>query len=827
MRRLLEWLLDLEAIRLDEGGALAVHWQSAWPAWAVAMAVALLVVWTWRIYRREGGPRWGRWVGGLLRVCLLLLTLGLAFQPLLLLRRTRVEPSQVALLIDDSASMGTSDRYARDEGAAALARAVGLFEAGTGEAPASTRPTTTTSRATSSASADAVGALSRRSRADLVVAGLRAGRGAALRALAARNRLAVYAFAERARLQLPSVPGDALAPVIAWLASFQPSGSQTDLSGAIGQVLGESRAGRLAAIVVFSDGRSTVPGDIDAAVRAAGELQVPVHAILAGSAERRRDIIVGPAVAGSPVFVRDPIAVDVRVAGEGVGPDEPIDVQLLGPDDAVLAEERITLSGEAKSRQVELRHRPDQPGRLRMRVRAGPIAGETNPGNNVDTVEVEVVDEKVKVLYVDGYPRYEYRYLKNMLVREATVTASCLLLSADEGFSQEGAESIRRFPETAEELRPFDVVIFGDVNPRGDWLSPRQMATLVEWVGDRGGGFVMVAGPRWSPQAYLGTPLEKLIPVQIDPDTSGRSAAALTATFQPRLTLAGRRSSVFRFDLDAGANDQIVADLPGMFWYAQTRGAAPGAEVLAEHPTARTVEGAMPLWVTGRYGAGGTAFVGVEETWRWRREVGDALFDIHWLQLIRRLTRGQFLGPDRRFALRADRRQYVLGEPVVLTLSVLDAGEAAGLPDEIPVELVDVDGHMAARVRLHRLGEKAGTYEGGVWPPRAGSFTVRIDGSAIGSPHNPPTAMVHVEASGAELRRLEPDHETLRALARRTGGLAVGLDRINQVAERIEDRSVEIPDDVTEPLWDTKLVLGLFVLIIGVEWILRKALGLV
>ena len=139
---------------------------------------------------------------------------------------------------------------------------------------------------------------------------------------------------------------------------------------------------------------------------------------------------------------------------------------------------------------------------------------------------------------------------------------------------------------------------------------------------------------------------------------------------------------------------------------------------------------------------------------------------------------------------------------------------------------MDADGNAAARVALHRLGDKAGTYEGGVWPPRAGSFTIRIDTAAIRSSRRPPTATVHVEASGAELRRLEPDHEALRAIARRTGGLAVGLDRISEVAERIEDRSVEIPDDVTEPLWDTKLVLLLFVLIISVEWILRKALGL-
>lgn len=235
----------------------------------------------------------------------------------------------------------------------------------------------------------------------------------------------------------------------------------------------------------------------------------------------------------------------------------------------------------------------------------------------------------------------------------------------------------------------------------------------------------------------------------------------------------------------------------------------------------------MPLLVMGRYGAGSRAFAGIEGTWRWRRDVGRRVFDAYWLQLIRRLTRSQFLGRDRRFLLQVDRPRYDLGQQVVVTLNVLDKAEAAAMPAEVPAEVVDSEDRIVDRVRLSRIGKGAETYEGVFASSRSGSFAVRVPLPSVAPGQGPPTVMIHVAGTGPELRQLAPDHAALRALARRTHGLAVGPDGIAQIAERIEDRSVQIPDDISEPLWDTKLVLALFVLIIIVEWVLRKAIGLV
>lgn len=297
--------------------------------------------------------------------------------------------------------------------------------------------------------------------------------------------------------------------------------------------------------------------------------------------------------------------------------------------------------------------------------------------------------------------------------------------------------------------------------------------------------------------------------------------------FRPELTAEGRRSAVFRFEADPNSNETVLANLPGMYWFARTRGPRPGAEVLAEHPTVRTVDGPMPLVVTGRYGAGTTALVAVEETWRWRRDVGGVWFEAFWLQLIRHVTRHQLLGRDRRFVLQSDRPRYELGESVTLLLTGLDASEVATWPDRLYVEVTDMAARPVARVPLVRVGQGANLYEGTFVPPRAGGFVARVEPAFASPGRTPPALAIRVEAGGPELRRLEPDHEALRQLAKQTGGVAVEPADLHRIAERLDDRCIQIPDDVSEPLWDTKLVLAIFVLIIGSEWLLRKMLGMV
>ena len=282
---------------------------------------------------------------------------------------------------------------------------------------------------------------------------------------------------------------------------------------------------------------------------------------------------------------------------------------------------------------------------------------ELTKSNNDASAITHVLDAQINVLYVDSFPRWEFRYLKNELIREKTVNVSSLLLSADDDFSQDADPAIEkdgrlifpgaitRFPETAEELSKYDILYIGDVDPT--YFSPTQQKLINDFVGN-GGGICWIAGNMYNPEAYRDTPLSVLLPIlpdELDP-RARVMAPADNYAFNLVLTAAGRDSNLFRFFDDPELNVKQMADLPEMYWYKPVLGVAPAAEVLAVHPT-RTQGGTpLPLIVTGHYKRGRTVFSGVADTWRWRRYTGEPLFQSYWLQMSRLLYRNKAFGAE-------------------------------------------------------------------------------------------------------------------------------------------------------------------------------------
>src|SRR5205085_8145555 len=299
--------------------------------------------------------------------------------------------------------------------------------------------------------------------------------------------------------------------------------------------------------------------------------------------------------------------------------------------------------------EAELQFKADEVGPVDLVVEAQKQPGETDDQDNIRTAQITVLDAKINVLYVDGYPRWEYRYIKNEMIRDKTVNISCLLTSADPTFAQEGDPSsegfpgpIRRFPESIEELMQYDVVLFGDVDPRQ--FTDSQLQLIADFVSKRGGGFGMVAGPKWSPAAYRNTILEAVLPVSIARSQPDPENEVITAGFRPALTQVGAASSIFRFSPDRVANEHFLKEeLQPIFWYAKGITVKPGVgEVYAEHPAASAPDGRKaPLLVLGRFGAGRTLFSGIDDSWRWRFYTGESVFDTYWIQQLRYLARSK------------------------------------------------------------------------------------------------------------------------------------------------------------------------------------------
>jgi len=277
------------------------------------------------------------------------------------------------------------------------------------------------------------------------------------------------------------------------------------------------------------------------------------------------------------------------------------------------------------------------------------------PASRPAVDESAVAPTIVKVLYVEGGPRWEYQYIKIALLHHPAVRISFLLTSADPGYDQPASDPdpnigfagrVTAFPDTAEGLAAYDVVLFGDVPSQQ--FTDKQLQLLCDFVRKDGGGFAMIAGPRFAPISFRSTRLSSLLPVDIDHVAADRKDEQFSADFRPVLTEAGRASPMFQ----ARQGPASPADpLPGLwdgaeplFWYCRgvtvrvTAGQKP-AQVLAVHPSAKAPDGKpAPLLVLGKSGEGSVLFSAIDDTWRWRSAGRQSAYADYWVALLRALA---------------------------------------------------------------------------------------------------------------------------------------------------------------------------------------------
>ncbi|MBX3394535.1 MAG: hypothetical protein KF841_04120 [Phycisphaerae bacterium] len=797
MKSAIEWLLGLERVRLDGDSVLSLRFESPPAAWIMLIGAVVAAVLVYRLYRRQRvASRW-RWGLMFLRFSVIMTALFMLSRPVIVLQRNEVERSVVAVMIDSSGSMLTTD----------------VPQSQSANGPAKEDVPNGAGRESAS-------------RWSAAVQSVFSSQGGLASRLISRHDLDVWTFnsgATRVGRARNASELDELARRIDQSAIVRGA---TDLASSLLQVMDAGRSTRLAGVVVLSDGRQSANQSVESALAVAEARGVGIYTIAAGSSRARPDVEVSSVWAVSDVFVRDAARVQCQLDLRGVV--EALRVMLQLRDKAtgqIFAERAADVAGGAMTWRGELLYSADAPGLRTLTVAALPLAGEENVENNEADLTIKAHDATVSVLYVEGDPRFEYRFLKNLLIREATLDSSILLLSATAGFAQEGTRPITRFPQSIDELGRYDVVILGDVDPHGDWISPVQESMLVDFVSNQGGGLAFIAGERHMPQQLRRSKLERLLPARLSPTFDGSYGREMTEPFRLRLTAEGRDSAIFRLaDADVSLRDAPMT--AGWYWYSTVRGAAPGAVVLATHPSAQAENESMPLVVLGRFGAGRTFYLGSDDAWRWRQYGGEAFHQHFWLQVIRTLARGKRFGAQGGWRIETDRRRYELGSEVQVELLAGDSQEAS-LPVYPRVVVTDDTGAPIERVELRRVEGSVDRARGSFNAIRTGTLKVEAEDFRSALNQEAPSRLIVVRAVDREMDRREADDEFLMRLAHAGGGRTARLgDDLSEMIDAIPDRSVQIPADIEEAIWDTKFMLILFTLLIGAEWVTRKAMGL-
>jgi von Willebrand factor type A domain-containing protein len=779
-------------------------------AWVVALlilpGVAFVVFY---LYRREGStaPGPAKTALAILRALAILLVLFLLFRPIMETTTLQTYKSKVLVLVDNSASMQRTDAYVNADTRARLASLAGL------------------------ASGDEVKTTPR---IEIVKHVLMRDDQAILRKFAGPNDRQDYAFAD----SLDSSRR---------LSELHAEGTSTRIGEAVHGALTDQKGQDISAILVVSDGQENDGRSHEEAAAEAKARGVPVYTVGVGDPDEPRDVSIQGVDAPGVALVNDEVIFEVTVLSKGF--DGQHVTVTLGENGEVLSSADLQLAGDNRGQKVLLYFRPTEAGTHTYTIAVPVLENEQIVDNNKVTHVVNVIRRKIKVLFADGYPRWEYRYLKTALVRDTeTVDAQCLLLSADPDFPQEaspGLEPLQHFPATREEIFAYDVILLGDVDPEQLGRTPAEsqeiLSLLHGFVEDLGGGLGMIAGESDSPRSYKGTPIESLLPVVLsDSEEDLVVSQNHERSVRVKLTDAGLVDPILMLEKDPETNRKLwMGDnedfaLPGFFWYFPVKKAKAGARVLAVHSENGNKYGPHVIIATQFYGAGRTFFTALDSSWRWRLVYGDTYFYRYWSQVVRFLATNRLYNLNRRHELYVDKPRYNLGEKVTVTAKVRDKDFK---PSEAKTQNVSYQPAGAREVRslvLDAVPDKKGFFSKTFPATDVGAWRLWFEGDepsgAAGEENQAIT--FEVEIPSIEKENASLNRKTLETLSQRSGGEYVPLDKIDSLAGKAPDLTRKVPGSIVQDeLWDrTFSLFGLdvpwslvaLVLLLGLEWAIRK-----
>lgn len=573
----------------------------------------------------------------------------------------------------------------------------------------------------------------------------------------------------------------------------------------------------LRGVVLLSDGDWNVgkaPAAASTDLRMRG---VPVYTVAVGSENRLPDVELISSDAPTYGITNKVLRIPFRVVSWLPG-DRTITVSLKGTKGDVI-EKRVMVSGMGQV-QDTIDWKPTATGEYKLDLSIPVDDEETIADNNELTVPITIRNEALKVLVVESYPRWEYRYLRNALERDPGVEVNCLLFHPDTENVGGGRGYLDAFPDETS-LFEYDVVFLGDVGVDAGQLSLQNCEQLRQLVRSHAGGLVFLPGFRGRQQSFVGTPLEELNPVVPDLANPRGYGSARPARFS--LTEAGRRSLLTRLEPQDDQNEDVWNSLPGFQWHAATTRARIGAEVLAVHGNETNHYGRVPLIVTRTSGTGKVLFMGTDGAWRWRKGVEDLYHYRFWGQVVRWMAyqRNMSQGEAMRLFYSPDRPEA--GNVLTLNANVMtSAGEP--LKDGTVVAQVVAPSGRTDSLRLAPAGEDSwGLFTGTFTPQEGGAYQFVTTCNETGSRLE---TTINVQGQEKEQIGQPARYHVLKEIAEVTRGQLTTIDQVQDVVQQIAD--LPEPDPIVTPvrIWSHPLWGGAIILLLGVFWTGRKFAGM-
>ncbi len=597
-------------------------------------------------------------------------------------------------------------------------------------------------------------------------------------------------------------------------SSLTPAAEGTDIHAALLGVL--EKQPNLKAVVLITDGDWNTGIPPSQAATRLRMREAPVFAVPVGAETRLPDVELTSfdvptfAVAGKPL--RIPFAIDSSLPR-----DEVVMLEMRASSGEIITKE-VTLPAMGRL-QDAIAWKPDKPGEVKLTLTIPKTPNERYPENNTQEAPLSIRKEQLRVLVIESFPRWEYRYLRNALERDPGVEVSCLLLHPGLGKPGAGRGYLSTFPKD-EELTKFDVVFLGDVGVASGQLKPEHCVSLQKLVRDQAGGLVLMPGFHGFQSTLQETPLADLQPVLWDagqPRGWGSSAPGKFA-----LTEAGTRSLLTKLEDSDEASARVWGNLPGFQWYAPALRAKAGSEVLATHGSESNQFGRVPLIVTKTYGAGKILFMGTDGAWRWRKGVEDKYHYRFWGQVVRWMAyqRNMSSGDKMRLFYSPDRPRT--GDVLTLNANVMSlSGEP--LRDGMVIAQIAAPSGKVASVRLLPAGEEAwGLFNGVFTPTEPGEHRVQLSCAEAGSSLE---TKISIQGTSREKRGQPARLDVLREVAQFTKGGILDAARPETIVNAVAGLPEPASQERRLQIWAHPGWAGLLVVLMGLFWVGRKVAG--
>jgi uncharacterized membrane protein len=602
------------------------------------------------------------------------------------------------------------------------------------------------------------------------------------------------------------------------------TGAQTRLGAALDGARQELAGLPLAGMVLVSDGADTTDASLTEALLGLKAAAVPVFTVGVGRDRLARDVQIDRVSTPRTALQGTSLVIDAAVTQTGyAGETVTLDVENEG---RIVGSQELKLPMDGEPATVRVRFTTSDAGPRVFKFRIAPRQGELVTENNAREALIDVADRKEKILYYEGEPRPEMKFINRAVAEDKNLAVITLQRTADNKFMRfletENPEQLAAgFPKTREELFAYRGLILGSIEAGA--FTGDQLRMIGEFVERRGGGLLMLGGARaFAEGGYAGTPVSDALPVTIE-----RPARTLDTLPVARLhvkpTRTGEAHGVTQIAPTEAASTARWNDMPVLTSVNTIRSVKPGATVLLNGVDERQRE--QVVLASQRYGRGKALAFPVQDSWHWQMDVKmsveDQTHENYWRQLLRWLVDSVPSPVD----VHTSTDRVEPGETVTLAADVLDPAFVEVNDARVVAKVTGPKGSVVD-VPMQWTGERNGEYRATFPAADLGLYVAQVEATRGGKSLGTGTTQVRATPSDAEYFDATMHAQRLQRIAEETGGRFYTPETIAGLPEDLRYTGRGVTTVEERELWHMPIVLFLLLGLMSAEWAYRRAVGL-